>query len=122
MNRNLPHLSYGLIFSPERGVVSFPYRGELQKSRVAWSEVPDETLKGLQEALEAGLVVDNGDHYALTRAGWVSYVDLMYYLMPTAGKLCISKRIAEKTRQGRAHGETSLITLALQEQEENKVL
>jgi anaerobilin synthase len=117
MSRNLPHLSYGLIFSPERGVVSFPYRGELQKSRIAWSEVPDETLKALQEALDAGLVVDNGNSYALTRAGWVSYVDLMYYLMPTAGKLSISRGIEQKASQGRAHGETSLITLAQQNED-----
>jgi hypothetical protein len=69
-NRVLPHLSFGPISAPERGIVSFPYRGTLAKSRVAWDEVPDETLIALREASSAGLIVDQGEIYSLTKVGW----------------------------------------------------
>jgi anaerobilin synthase len=36
----------------------------------------------LQEALDAQLIVDQGDRYELTKVGWLFYVNLMYYLMP----------------------------------------
>jgi oxygen-independent coproporphyrinogen-3 oxidase len=111
-NRALPHLSFGPIAAPERGIVFFPYRGVLQKSRVAWDEVPDETLMALQEALDAGLIVDQGERYVLTRVGWLFYVNLMYYFMPSLGKRWISDKIERQQREGRRCGTTDLTELA----------
>jgi anaerobilin synthase len=110
-NRALPHLSFGPIAAPERGIVFFPYRGALEKSRVPWDEVPDETLAALQEALDAGLTVDQGERYELTKVGWLFYVNLMYYLMPRPGKHWISNKIEQQQREGRKCGSTELTQL-----------
>jgi len=111
-NRALPHLAFGPIFAPERGIVSFPYRGVLEKARVAWENVPDETLQALQEALAADLIVDQGDRCVLTQAGWLFYVNLMYYFMPSSGKRNVSERIEQQKRSGRSTGSTDLTVWA----------
>jgi anaerobilin synthase len=107
-NRTLPHLCFGPIAAPERGIVSFPYRGALQKSRIVWGRVPDETLAALEEAVDAGLVLDRCGEYALTKVGWLFYVNLMYYLMPSSGKRCISERIELQELDGPMSGNTDL--------------
>jgi oxygen-independent coproporphyrinogen-3 oxidase len=112
-NKVLPHLSFGPTAAPERGIVSFPYRGGLQKSRVPWDRVPDETLIALQKALEGGLIVDQGERYALTKVGWLFYVNLMYYFMPSSGKQCLSARIERQEREGRSCGNTDLTDFPL---------
>jgi coproporphyrinogen III oxidase-like Fe-S oxidoreductase len=107
-NHALPHLTFGPIPAPERGIVSFPYRGVLEKPRVAWDRVPDETWEALQEAIAAELVLDQGDRYVLTEAGLLFYVNLMYYLMPSPGKRCVSDQIERQERSGRTTGNTDL--------------
>jgi len=110
-NKALPHLSFAPVAAPERGIVFFPYRGLLEKSRIAWDEVPGETSLALQTALDEGLVADRGSRYELTRVGWLFYVNLMYYFMPSAGKCWISNKIEEQERKGRRCGNTDLTEL-----------
>jgi coproporphyrinogen III oxidase-like Fe-S oxidoreductase len=108
--RALPHQVFGPIAAPERGIVSFPFRGVLDKSRVAWERVPDETWFALEDALEAGLIADLEDRYVLTQVGWLFYVNLMYYFMPEVGKRRISNKI-ECERVSHACGDTDLTQL-----------
>jgi anaerobilin synthase len=108
--RALPHISFGPIAAPERGVVFFPYRGGLKKSRVAWGEVPNETLAALRQALDAELIVDRGERYEVTRIGWLFYVNLMYYLMRETGKHSISN-VIERKQAGRSRENTDLSEL-----------
>lgn len=108
LDRRLPQQCFGEISSPERGIVLFPFRGELDKSKVPWARVPEETLISLQAAINADLVVDCKDHYELTNLGWVFYVNLMYYLMPVAGKEWISKKILQLESMGRRCGDPQL--------------
>lgn len=110
-NGALPHLSFGPLAAPERGIVFFPYRGVLEKSRVAWEDVPGETLLALQTALDEELVVDRGSTYELTKVGWLFYVNLMYYLMPSGGKCWVSKKIEKLESMGRRCGNTELTEL-----------
>jgi coproporphyrinogen III oxidase-like Fe-S oxidoreductase len=108
---SLPHEAFGPLFSPERGIVSFPYRGVLDKARVPWETVPDETWAALQRAEAAGLVVDRVDRYELSKVGWLFYVNLMYYLMPHRGKELISNKIEKQYSDGRSCGDTELSAL-----------
>ncbi len=110
--RALPHRVFGPILSPERGIVFFPYRGVLDKARIQWDELPSETLAALRTTLSAGLIVDHGERYELTEPGWLFYVNLMFYLMPSAGKSCILNIIEQQQRKGRRCGNTELIELA----------
>jgi oxygen-independent coproporphyrinogen-3 oxidase len=106
-----PHNCFGPVAAPERGIVFFPYRGLLEKSRVPWAEVADDTLVALREALDAELIVDQGDRYGLTKVGWIFYVNLMYYLMDTRGKQWISDEIERQQQKGRSSGNTYLTDL-----------
>jgi oxygen-independent coproporphyrinogen-3 oxidase len=111
INGELPHLSFGPIAATERGIVSFPYRGALDKSKIAWIAVPEETLTSLQEVMDAELVTDRGAEYEVTRLGWLFYVNLMYYLMPTAGKEWLSSKIEHQRLRGRTCGDADLTTM-----------
>lgn len=112
-DRRLPQLCFGEIGSPERGIVSFPFRGELKKSQVPWNSVPEETLIALQDLVEAKMVVDRGDTYVLSYLGWLFYVNAMFYLMPRAGKEWISRKIEELEGRGRRCGDPSLFDFQL---------
>ena len=43
IKKALPHVAFGPLDAPERGIVSFPFRGTLEKERISWSEIPSET-------------------------------------------------------------------------------
>lgn len=111
VNRALPHNSFGPIAAPEKGIVTFPYRGVLDKSRIVWNSVPEETLARLSEASNAGLIIDRGETYEVTKLGWLFYVNLMYYFMPGFGKSWISQKMAYQNRGGRNCGDTALTEL-----------
>jgi anaerobilin synthase len=108
-NNHLPHWSGRPLAAEERGVVGFPCRGDLDKARVRWADVPQETLNSLREAIAAGLVVNTTDKYEVTKLGWLYYVNLMYYLMPTRGRSWISDTIDSQRRSGRNHEDTRLV-------------
>jgi anaerobilin synthase len=92
----------------EKGVVTFPYRGVLEKSRIPWNRVPSQTLAALEEVVQAGLIIDANDNYEVTDQGWLFYVNLMYYLMPAQGKRWISDKISSQVASGRQCEETNL--------------
>ena len=83
----------------------------LEKSRVPWDEVPDETMAALKQALNAKLIVDLGPRYEITEAGLLFYVNLMYYLMPRQAKGWISSQIERLQREGGKCGDTDLTQL-----------
>lgn len=112
--KTLPHRAYGPIASPERGVVSFPFRNALDKSRVPWGRLPDETWIALQEAIQSGLVIEQSDRYELSPIGWLFYVNLMYYFMPQPGKKWITDRIERYQNDGRSCGDTNLSELIVE--------
>jgi len=107
-NDVLPYTYSGGIRSAERGIVTFPYRGELDKRKVLWNQVPEESLLALQRATDADLVVDEGSRYVLTKQGWLFYANLMYYLMPSAAKATLSAKIDERLQHGAVHEQTEL--------------
>jgi oxygen-independent coproporphyrinogen-3 oxidase len=104
----LCHEAFGRILAPERGIVSFPFRGDLEKNRIRWERVPGETWIAMQEAVASGLIIDRGERYELSPAGWLFYVNLMYYLMPNLGKEWITDWMKRQCAAGRSCGETSL--------------
>jgi anaerobilin synthase len=110
-NNHLPHWSGGPFMAEERGVVGFPCRGDLDKARIKWANVPEDTLTSLRQAIAADLVIDAGDKYIVTKLGWLFYVNLMYFLMPSQGKSWISDKIEFQRQSGRNHEDTSLLSL-----------
>jgi coproporphyrinogen III oxidase-like Fe-S oxidoreductase len=92
----------------EKGVVTFPYRGILEKSRISLDILPPETYAAFQETMDAGLVREEDGIYRLTEHGWLVYVNLMYYLMPAKGKTWISNRIVARMAAGHECEHTAL--------------
>lgn len=105
---SLPCEAFKVSPCHEKGIVSFPYRGILDKARISWQVIPEETSLALNRLSECGLVMDRGDTYELSKLGWLFYVNLMYYLMPSAEKLWISNRIDELILAGHICEETEL--------------
>jgi oxygen-independent coproporphyrinogen-3 oxidase len=93
--------AYGGLQAAEKGIVYFPYRGVLEKSRIAWEQVHGETRAALDLSVASGLAIDRGDRYELTEAGWLSAVNYMYALMPFAAQDQLSRVIAHAYTQGR---------------------
>ncbi len=86
----------------EKGIVYFPYRGTLDKSRIAWDQIHPETRTALEESVAHGLAVDRGESYEITEAGWLFYVNYIYALMPRKAQERISHFIAHASvRDGR---------------------
>ncbi len=106
---DLAHEAFRIPECPEKGVVCFPYRGVLDKLRIAWRDLPPDTSVALRQAIEAGLMCDRGHSYELTETGWLFYVNLMYFLMPARGKRWITNSIEAQIREGRSCEETTLV-------------
>lgn len=107
----LCHQAFATSDCPERGIVLFPYRGEVEKLKILWDKIPRETADAFVSALERGLILEHPDRYVLSPLGWLYYVDLMYYLMPTAGKQWLTNVIEMRTAAGRTCGDTELVSL-----------
>jgi coproporphyrinogen III oxidase-like Fe-S oxidoreductase len=105
----LPSVAYRVPEGAGKGVVTFPYRGVLRKERVAWDSVSPETGRALEQLVQSGLAEEYPDRYQVTEAGWLYYVNMMYFLMPVAGKKWISDRIATRLAAGHECETTELV-------------
>jgi anaerobilin synthase len=104
----LPYAAYRTTGSSEKGIVTFPYRGALVKSRIPWASVSHETLDSLDRLVRAGLVREKKDTFEVTETGWLYYVNLMYFLMPSDGKRRMSKQISDRIAAGHEYESTAL--------------
>lgn len=73
---------YSLDRHPERGIVYFPYRGDLLSNAIDWDLVPSYTRTALTKAVDAGLITQVPTGFHVTYRGWLSYVHLMHFLCP----------------------------------------
>jgi coproporphyrinogen III oxidase-like Fe-S oxidoreductase len=69
VEKALPHTVCAPEPAEERGVVAFPYRGDLQKERIRWDAVSPESQHALRDAISAGLVRDANDKFEVCRVG-----------------------------------------------------
>lgn len=107
----LPLSAHGDLDAPEKGIIYFPFRGNLIKDRIEWDRIPAQTRAAFDEAIAQGLVEDAGDVYKLTSSGWLFYVNLIYYFMPDTGRLPLNGFIDGKVAEGRITDETRLYQL-----------
>lgn len=78
-------------------ITRLPYHGTLEKRRVNWDLVHPDTRDALRQLVDAGLVVEKVDSYALTLEGWYWYVNLMYYLSPARERQTLDDFIARQS-------------------------
>ena len=72
-------------------IFRLPYFGSIDKSKIAWNHISAETIEKIDRLIESDLVSDSGDYFRLTEKGYFSYVNLMYYLLPSEEKKHIDR-------------------------------
>ena len=77
-------------------VLRLPYHGEIEKSKVAMSQLPQGLLARLQELAEADLITETPTRYELTKLGWLWYSNIMFYLIPESEQNILKKIVFEK--------------------------
>jgi coproporphyrinogen III oxidase-like Fe-S oxidoreductase len=77
-------------------VLRLPYHGEIEKSQVAMSDLPQGLLDRLQELIEADLVIETATTFELTKLGWLWYSNIMFYLIPENEQNILKKIVFEK--------------------------
>lgn len=108
---HIPGTTFENLDCPEKGIVYFPYRGVLEKKRIDWSRIPQETMQALQTAIDHNLVIDAGEQFTLSYAGWLFYVNLTYFLTPQKGQQWLSDRIQTRIEQGRDPDQLDIYSL-----------
>jgi oxygen-independent coproporphyrinogen-3 oxidase len=83
-------------------LMHLPYFGYIDKNRVNWSEIYQETKIALEELKTNKLIEETQNQFRLTQIGWYWYVNLMYYLSPKFEKESLNSYIksisADKNR------------------------
>lgn len=77
-------------------VLRLPYHGEIDKSKVAISQIPQGLLDRVQELVKADLIVETDTTFELTKLGWLWYSNIMFYLIPEGEQNILKKIVFEK--------------------------
>ncbi|HLX53066.1 MAG TPA: hypothetical protein VKR58_03965, partial [Aquella sp.] len=80
-------------------VLRLPYHGEIEKSKIDWTNVHNSTLTALVELVQGGLVNESPEKYTISQEGWYWYVNMMYYLSPPEEKIELDLLIHRKQNQ-----------------------
>lgn len=73
-----------------------PYHGEIEKSKVAMSELPKGLLERLYDLIKADLVIETDTTFELTKLGWLWYSNIMFYLIPESEQNILKKIVYDK--------------------------
>lgn len=77
-------------------VVRLAYHGVVDKRLVEMCRVPEALIHRLGALIQAGLVLEDTNHYRLTRLGWLWYSNIMFYLMPASEQDILKKLVFER--------------------------
>lgn len=107
--KTLPIVAFPTGIAAERGIVTFPFRGELEKDRVNWAMVPEDTLASLENIIEKGFAAEVDGRIEISELGWLYYVNLMHLLMPRRAKTWIAERIVTQKKRGGISEDLALV-------------
>ncbi|WP_341962198.1 radical SAM protein [Pseudomonas sp. RC10] len=77
-------------------VLRLPYHGEIEKDKIAFSDIPSGLFTKLEEMIRAGLICETEKTYELTKLGWLWYSNIMFYLCPQSEQNILKKLVFEK--------------------------
>ncbi|WP_321949537.1 coproporphyrinogen-III oxidase family protein [Paraburkholderia sp. J10-1] len=91
-------------------VLRLPYHGTIEKQRVVWDQVHPEVLAKFDALRTEGFVTEDDTSISLTKLGWYWYVNIMYFLMPTADQLLMNGMVVDKLKDpGRKFSKRELL-------------
>lgn len=92
--------------------LALPYHGEIPREWVQSDALEAEQISALARLIEAELISETPETYALTRSGWEWYCNVMYQLLPSAERSALHRAMAESLR-GRSIEPSGLVGLDL---------
>lgn len=97
----------------ERGIVlRLPYFGWLDKSRIPWEHIPNETTDKLDSLVSEGMLEEDDNEFRVTELGWIWYVNMMYYLSPASDQKVLDEFTALRRRtRGITDGDDRMLPL-----------
>lgn len=99
----------------ERGIVlHLPYHGSVDKARIPWDRVGLDILSKLGTLVDEKMIVEREHEYVLTELGWTWYVNMMYYLSPSADQKILDEFVAARSKNKLLNdGDRQMIPLAM---------
>ena len=82
-------------------LLRLPYHGVIEKSKIEWDLIPNETLILFKELCDAGLFTETVSSFEITKTGWFWYVNAIYYMMPRLEKSALNKVIQTQLASGK---------------------
>lgn len=91
-------------------VLRLPYHGRIDTRNVRWDSVHPEVIDKLERLKQERFVVEDGESLSLTKLGWYWYVNLMYFLMPSADQLLMNGMVIDQLKDpGRRFSKQELL-------------
>ena len=86
--------SYNKVLDKNKPICLYlPYHGKVLKKDIDFNGIEETILEKLKILIEKGLVEETEDEFHLTESGWLSYVNILYYLTPIADQELLIKLI-----------------------------
>ncbi len=93
-------LTYDTILDKNKPVSLFlPYHGKVDKKYIDFINIDPIILKKLDILIKNGLVIETDESYLLTESGWLSYVNLLYFLSPEKDQELLIELIEKSEKQ-----------------------
>lgn len=86
----------GILDEMKPLILRLPYHGVVDKSRVSMVEIPFGLREKIEKLKEYQLIVEDDNFLTLTKLGWYSYTNIMYWLMPEADQNAMKRMITEQ--------------------------
>lgn len=94
-------LTYEKILDKNKPISLFlPYHGKVKKEQIDFNNIDKNLIEKLNILIEKKLVIETEDEYLLTESGWLSYVNILYFLSPEKDQELLLEHIttSEKKR------------------------
>ena len=76
-------LIYEKVLDKNKPISLFlPYHGRIKKEQIDFNNIDKNLIAKLNILIEKNLVKETKDEYLLTESGWLSYVNILYFLSP----------------------------------------
>lgn len=93
-------LSYDKILDKNKPISLYlPYHGKIEKNQIDFTNTDPLLLKKLNILIEKDLVRENERTYFLTESGWLSYVNILYFLSPKKDQDLLIELIEESEKK-----------------------
>ncbi len=76
-----------------------PYHGRIAKNKINKVKVSDQLKIKLDSLIDHGLIKETDSEYLLTEEGWLSYVDILFFLSPERDQKLLLSSIEKKEQQ-----------------------